>query len=247
MGNGLEKKRAKKQVVEDPNHVDVYVSDQLPMWQQTLVDIIKSNIKDSKWPDMKVIAQESSPKKRPELTKYKKKMMPFVALLREQQSLIKEGGTDVLDNVTCNFDQCALLNSNIDYIRPLEIDSISIINTNSLEDSQAIKNEVSPGTPTPAFTKRTGVPVYVKSSKVSSSIAGEVIEILDGDCADSILSRMQKSQRYMKAVGAFSLYRYSDIKLGPRQMPVPFRENVGDWAEKSNVVKISEPFTLKDG
>merc|ERR1711881_308243 len=106
--NGLEKKRAKKLEVTDPNHVDVYVSDNLPFWQKILVDTIKSNIVDNKWPDMKVIAAETSPKKRPELTKYKKKMMPFVAFLREQQEKIKPGGTDVLDNVTCSFNQCEL-------------------------------------------------------------------------------------------------------------------------------------------
>ena len=66
--SAIEKRRAKGTKVDEPVHVNLYVSDTLPNWQQTAIDVIKSNLgPNGEWPEMKVISTALSPKQKPEL------------------------------------------------------------------------------------------------------------------------------------------------------------------------------------
>lgn len=87
----IEKKKAKGIKTEEPVHVNLYVSDSLPTWQQTAIDVIKSNLgPNGEWPEMKVISTALSPKQKPELKRFGKKMMPFVAMLKANYRILKK-------------------------------------------------------------------------------------------------------------------------------------------------------------
>ena len=233
--SAIEKRRAKGTKVDEPVHVNLYVSDTLPNWQQTAIDVIKSNLgPNGEWPEMKVISTALSPKQKPELKKFGKKMMPFVAMLKDNYLL---EGKSALES-TCNFVQEDILKLNKEYIRPVELESMSILS--GINASENIRDEVAPGKPVPEFVHVPEVgKIRVRLTQLGSGVPSQDVVVRDNDCGDKILGRMRKMNKHLKNVGGIQLFRYKDAVLGPRSMPLPFRGDVQVWARESGLVEIT--------
>jgi leucyl-tRNA synthetase len=238
-----EKRRAKGTKVDEPVHVNLYVSDTLPNWQQTAIDVIKSNLgPNGEWPEMKVISTALSPKQKPELKKFGKKMMPFVAMLKDNYHL---EGKSALES-TCNFVQADILKLNKEYIRPIELESMSICS--GINGPEMIRDEVAPGKPVPEFVHVPEVgKIRVRLTQLGSGVPSQDVIVRDNDCGDKILGRMKRVNKHLKNVGGIQLFRYKDAVLGPRMMPVPFRGDVQVWAKDSGLVEITSSISkVKD-
>lgn len=77
-----------------------------------------------------------------------KKTMPFVQTIREQLALRGPSGL----NVSSSFDESAVLNENLDYIRStLDLDDVEVIYTDQPGVDAKIKEDCCPGSPFIAF------------------------------------------------------------------------------------------------
>ncbi|KAE8614631.1 hypothetical protein XENTR_v10008247 [Xenopus tropicalis] len=122
-------KKVDKQPPQKPSHCTIYVAKNYPPWQhKTLLTLRKHyEANAGQLPDNKVIATELNAL--PELKKYMKRVMPFVAMIKEN---LEKKGLRVLD-LELEFDEQTVLLENIVYL------------TNSLEVS-SFYNQNSPST-----------------------------------------------------------------------------------------------------
>jgi len=239
----IEKKRAKGKVEAEPCHVNLYVAETLPMWQSTAIEVIKTNLgPNGEWPEMKVISSALSPKQRPELKKFAKKMMPFVAMLKDGYT---RDGIAAL-TFTCSFDQTKILELNHDYMIPKELESMKILPVS--QASESIQNEASPGKPTPDFVALPGAEVYCKVVQVGAGVPSQNITIRTGDSIETVFRRLKRANRQMKGKGKaadMSLYRYADPVLGPRKLPSPYRGDAKEWAKENELVQVGGDFSIE--
>ena len=103
--------------IEPPTHCTVYVAKSYPAWQSTILQTMKDMYKTGV-PDNKAISVEMG--KKPELKKYMKRVMPFVAFMKEK---VVTSGMSALDT-SLPWDEMKVLEENKDYI----------VNTLQLED-----------------------------------------------------------------------------------------------------------------
>lgn len=84
----------------------------------------------------------------PSLKAVMKKTMPFVQTVKEQLAL---RGPSAL-NLSSSFDERAVLNENIDYIRStLELDDVEVVYTDQANVDPKIKDDCCPGSPFISF------------------------------------------------------------------------------------------------
>lgn len=110
--SGLAKKKTKDSVIEKPTHGYIWYARKYPAWQATIMDHLSKNAtKDGELPDNKTLAADLA--KFPELKKYQKKIMSFVATikLRVEKAGIGPGLKQALD-----FDEKDILTQNQSYL-----------------------------------------------------------------------------------------------------------------------------------
>ena len=106
--------------------------------------------------------------------------------------------------------------------------------------SEHIRDEVAPGKPVPEFVH---IPVVgkinIRVADVGCGVPSQTVTIRDNDTSDTILGRMRKYNKHLKNSTELQLFRYNDVVLGPRTMPVPFRGDVKVWAKESGLEEIA--------
>ncbi|KAG8506977.1 Leucine--tRNA ligase, cytoplasmic, partial [Galemys pyrenaicus] len=178
----------------------------------------KGKTNNGKLPDNKVIASELS--NLPELKKYMKKVMPFVAMIKEN---LEKMGPRVLD-LQLEFDEQAVLMENIVYLtNSLELEHIEVKFASEADDK--VREDCCPGKPLNVFRTEPGVSVSLVNPQPSNGHFSTKIEIRQGDNRDSIIRRLMKMDRGIKDLSKVKLMRFDDPLLGPRRVPVLGKEH----------------------
>ncbi|XP_059030936.1 leucine--tRNA ligase, cytoplasmic isoform X2 [Mustela lutreola] len=215
-------KKTDKQPPQKPSHCTIYVAKNYPSWQHTTLSVLRNHFEanSGKLPDNKVIASELG--NLPELKKYMKKVMPFVAMIKEN---LEKMGPRVLD-LQLEFDEQAVLMENIVYLtNSLELEHIEVKFASEAEDK--IREDCCPGKPLNVFRTEPGVAVSLVNPQPSNGHFSTKIEIRQGDNCDSIIRRLMKMDRGIKDLSKVKLMRFDDPLLGPRRVPVLGKEHTG--------------------
>lgn len=213
-------KKTDKQPPEKPSHCTIYVAKNYPSWQHITLSVLRNHFENNsgKLPDNKVIAGELG--SLPELKKYMKKVMPFVAMIKEN---LEKMGPRVLD-LQLEFDEQAVLMENIVYLtNSLELEHIEVKFASEAEDK--VREDCCPGKPLNVFRTEPGVLVSLLNPQPFSGHFSTKIEIRQGDNRDSILRRLMKVDRGIKDLSKVKLMRFDDPVLGPRRVPVLGKEH----------------------
>ncbi|XP_015307571.2 leucine--tRNA ligase, cytoplasmic isoform X4 [Macaca fascicularis] len=213
-------KKTDKQPLQKPSHCTIYVAKNYPPWQHTTLSVLRKHFEanNGKLPDNKVIASELG--SMPELKKYMKKVMPFVAMIKEN---LEKMGPRILD-LQLEFDEKAVLMENIVYLtNSLELEHIEVKFASEAEDK--IREDCCPGKPLTVFRIEPGVSVSLVNPQPSNGHFSTKIEIRQGDNCDSIIRRLMKMNRGIKDLSKVKLMRFDDPLLGPRRVPVLGKEH----------------------
>merc|ERR1712176_1010477 len=235
---GIDKKRARgdKNVQDCPDSVNLYISDNVPQWQETILTICKNLIMKtedkSSWPDMKAISKDL---KGALDKKYMKKAMPFVAAVRDNFLL---NGISALDH-SCAYNQRALLEQNIRYIKPSEMDIITILDAK--QAPEYVQSECGPGKPIPEWISRSSANIYMKVPQASNSMMSQYVQIFNNDNQEMLLNRLRRNDKVIKvSADKTKLFAYKDPVLGPRQIPLPLKSiaNLNSWANEMALTEV---------
>uniref|UniRef100_A0AAY4AR72 leucine--tRNA ligase n=1 Tax=Denticeps clupeoides TaxID=299321 RepID=A0AAY4AR72_9TELE len=205
-----------------PSHCTVYVAKHYPPWQHSTLSLLGKHYKSNNGslPDNKVIAGELGAM--PELKKYMKRLMPFVAMIKDN---LEKNGPQVLD-LELKFDERMVLMENIVYLtNSLELDQIDVVFASEADDK--IKEDCCPGKPFSVFRSEPGVLVSLVNPQPSNGLFSTMIDIRQGDTRDSIVRRLAKVNRFIKDLSKVKLMRYDDPVLGPRRVPILGKEEQG--------------------
>ncbi|XP_035033966.1 leucine--tRNA ligase, cytoplasmic [Hippoglossus stenolepis] len=205
-----------------PSHCNIYVAKSYPPWQHSALSLLGKHYKSNNGvlPDNKVIATELGAL--PELKKYMKKAMPFVAMIKEN---LEKNGPRVLD-LELEFDERAVLMENLVYLtNSLELEKIDILFASEGDDK--VKEECCPGKPFSVFRSEPGVCVSLVNPQPCNGMFSTKVEVRQGDSRDSLIRRLSKVNRFLKDLSRVKLMRYEDPLLGPRQVPVLGQEEKG--------------------
>ncbi|XP_059773375.1 leucine--tRNA ligase, cytoplasmic [Balaenoptera ricei] len=219
-------KKTDKQHPQKPSHCTIYVAKNYPSWQHITLSVLRHHFETNsgKLPDNKIIASELV--NLPELKKYMKKVMPFVAMIKEN---LEKMGPRVLD-LQLEFDEQAVLMENIVYLtNSLELEHIEVKFASEAEDK--VREDCCPGKPLNVFRTEPGVSVSLVNSQPFNGHFSTKIEIKQGDNRDSIIRRLMKVDRGIKDLSKVKLMRFDDPLLGPRRVPVLGKEH----AEKTPI------------
>ncbi|KAM4875852.1 leucine--tRNA ligase, cytoplasmic [Thomomys bottae] len=214
-------KKADKQPPQKPSHCTIYVAKNYPPWQHSTLSLLRNHFEanSGKLPDNKVIASELS--NLPELKKYMKKVMPFVAMIKEN---VEKMGPHVLD-LQLEFDEQAVLIENIVYLtNSLELEHIEVKFASEAEDK--IREDCCPGKPLNVFRTEPGVSISLVNPQPSNGHFSTKIEVRQGDNCDSIIRRLMKIDRGIKDLSKVKLMRFDDPLSGPRRVPVLGKESM---------------------
>uniref|UniRef100_A0A671KSD5 Leucine--tRNA ligase, cytoplasmic-like n=1 Tax=Sinocyclocheilus anshuiensis TaxID=1608454 RepID=A0A671KSD5_9TELE len=205
-----------------PTHCTIYVAKTYPPWQHSALSLLGKHYKSNNGalPDNKVIAMELGAM--PELKKYMKRVMPFVAMIKDN---LEKNGPRVLD-LELEFDECAVLLENIVYLtNSLELDQIDVVFASEADDK--VKEDCCPGKPFCVFRSESGVLVSLVNPQPANGLFSTRIDIRQGDSKDSIIRRLSRVNRGIKDLSKVKLMRFEDPILGPRRIPVLGKEEEG--------------------
>lgn len=105
--------------------------------------------------------------------------------------------------------------------------------------SEHIRDEVAPGKPVPEFVHIPEVgKINVRVTQLGCGVPSQTVTIRDNDTSDTILGRMRKYNKHLKNSTGLQLFRYDDVVMGPRMLPVPFRGDVKVWSKESGLVEM---------
>ncbi|XP_017276725.1 leucine--tRNA ligase, cytoplasmic [Kryptolebias marmoratus] len=205
-----------------PSHCNIYVAKSYPPWQHSALSLLGKHYKSNNrvLPDNKVIASELGAL--PELKKYMKRVMPFVAMIKEN---LEKNGPRVLD-LELEFDERTVLMENLVYLtNSLELEQIDVLFASEADDK--VKEDCCPGKPFSVFRSEPGVSVFLINPQPYNGLFSTKIDIRQGDNRDGIIRRLAKVNRLIKDLSRVKLMRYEDPELGPRRVPVLGQEEQG--------------------
>uniref|UniRef100_A0A3B3BHU8 Leucine--tRNA ligase, cytoplasmic n=1 Tax=Oryzias melastigma TaxID=30732 RepID=A0A3B3BHU8_ORYME len=198
-----------------PSHCTIYVAKSYPPWQHSALSLLGKHYRSNNGvlPDNKVIAGELGAL--PELKKYMKRVMPFVAMIKEN---LEKNGARVLD-LELEFDERTVLMDNLVYLtNSLELEQIDVLFATEADDK--VKEDCCPGKPFSVFRSEPGVCVSLVNPQPSNGLFSTKVDIRQGDSKDNVIRRLAKVNRLIKDLSRVKLMRYEDPVLGPRRVPV---------------------------
>ncbi|KAG7234490.1 hypothetical protein INR49_004594 [Caranx melampygus] len=191
-----------------PSHCTIYVAKSYPPWQHSALLLLGKHHKNNNGllPDNKVIAGELGAL--PELKKYMKRVMPFVAMIKEN---LEKNGPRVLD-LELEFDERAVLMENLVYLtNSLELEQIDVLFASEADDK--VKEDCCPGKPFSVFRSEPGVCVSLVNPQPCNGMFSTKVDIRQGDSRESIVRRLSKVNRLIKGE--------ADEVRGPPARPPP--------------------------
>lgn len=164
-------------------------------------------------PDNKIISIELGTKEI--LKKHMKKVMPFVALVRERVNQLGKAAMAV----TVDFDEKDILTVNLEYLRnTLDLESLDICFTDDTTASDKMKEEVCPGLPFIVYTTKPSIKISIDNPTPRSGFFSQFLNVSDGDTTKGLREKLAKSLG-LKEVDAVHIWRFEDPVLGPRKIP----------------------------
>jgi len=202
---------------ERPTHATLYVAKTYPPWQCTVLSTLKEMYDQAgpngPSPDNKVLSQKLA--QMPELKKWMKKVMPFVAFAKER---VADQGLSALD-LSLEFDEKKVLEDNLNYLlNTLEMEGVDV--KFSSEASEKIQEDCRPGVPFVIFRSEPSVTLNMINNQPFSGVFQITCPILEGDTVQSVAKRMARSERNIKDDKKIELWRYKDPEFGPRKIPI---------------------------
>lgn len=158
----------------------------------------------------------------PELKKWMKKVMPFVAWAKIR---VAELGLSALD-LSLDFDEKKVLEDNLNYLlNTLQLDGVEV--KFSTEANEKTQEECKPGGPFIIFRSEPSVMMTMINNQPLSGLFQTTCPILQGDSVTTIAKRMARNEKAIKDDKKIQLWRYQDPELGPRTMPNLEKPNEG--------------------
>ncbi|XP_021345352.1 leucine--tRNA ligase, cytoplasmic-like [Mizuhopecten yessoensis] len=181
--------KGKKQAISKQSHGTIWVAKTYPAWQTTVLNHLRQLYqKHSGFPDNKVIATTLNSET--SLQKYKKKLMPFVQLMKES---VEQSGVKAL-NVTMEFDEKEVLEMYKKYlVSTLEVEDLDV--KFSEEAESKVKEDCVPGTPFLTLHTQPNVSVRVGNCQPYSGLFEVTLPIFEGDVKSKIICRLMKTDR----------------------------------------------------
>ena len=201
---------------EKPTHATLFVAKTYPPWQCTVLSTLKAMYDQAgphgPPPDNKELSKKLSAM--PELKKWIKKVMPFVAWAKER---VNEQGLSALD-LTLDFDERIVLEDNVTYLlNTLQLDGVEV--KFSSEANEKTQEECRPGVPFIIFRKEPSVSMTLINDQPHSGIFQTTCPILEGDTVHSVTQRLTRNERNIKDATKVEIWRFEDPVFGPRVMP----------------------------
>ncbi|XP_078481637.1 leucine--tRNA ligase, cytoplasmic [Ciona intestinalis] len=209
------KSKSKKVSIEPPTHCIVYVAKNYPEWQKLTLQVLRQqyDANGESFPENKIIIQEL--KKHQELKKYMKKLMPFVASVKE---LVNRNGVEQALALTSAFDELKVLSDNIVYLADtLELDGVEVKFSN--EGNTKVQEDCCPGHPLCEFITLASLDLSVLNPQPCSGFFSVHVPVRNNDSVANVVSRIRKFNRHIKDSHHVQLYRFEDSVSGPRIIP----------------------------
>ena len=175
-----------------PTHGTIYVAKNYPAWQATVLDTLRQAYKGD--PKTVVDNKEISVQlgKNPDLKKYMKKLMPFVAFTKEK---VSTNGLSVLDT-SLPWDEMKVLSDNISYlVSTLGLEGLDLALATDLGDKG---EECRPGAPMVLFRSDPSVDVVMTNNQPHTGLFSVTCPVLQGDTVTNISRRIRRLERNLK-------------------------------------------------
>jgi len=213
LANAKPKKGAAPAPATPPTHATVYVAKCYPAWQCVVLDTLREMFKGNKdtLVDNKAVSVEMA--KKPEVKKFMKKVMPFVAFTKEK---VLTSGLSALDT-SLPWDEMKVLSDNLTYIvTTLGLEGVDLALSSDLGEKG---EDCRPGAPIIAFRTEPSVTLQLTNNQPFTGLFNTACPILQGDTVRNITRRLARMERNIKEGTPVSLYRWTDPVMGPRTMP----------------------------
>lgn len=181
--------KGKKQAISKPSHGTIWVAKTYPAWQTTvLTKLLQLHKENNGFPDNKVIAGTLN--KEASLQKYKKKLMPFVQLMKEG---VETSGLKAL-NTTMDFDEKEVMEMYKKYLlSTLELEDLVVKFSEEAEDK--VKEDCVPGSPFLTLHTEPSVSVRISNCQPYSGLFEVTLPIYEGDLKSKLINRLMKTDR----------------------------------------------------
>ncbi|KAK0417447.1 hypothetical protein QR680_013016 [Steinernema hermaphroditum] len=144
LNNQLNPKKRPATAIHHPNDATIYIAEQYPSWQNQVLVVVAALYEENgrSFPDNKIISQRLG--KEESLKKFMKKTMPFVQMIKQK---VENSENNTIE-VSCPFDQKAVLQQNLDYlVSTLQLKNLSIKDTTENGVEERIVEQTVPGSP----------------------------------------------------------------------------------------------------
>lgn len=149
------------------------------------------------------------------LKKYMKKVMPFVAQVRDN---IKEKGISATA-LSVDFDEKQILELNIEYLRnTLDLESIEFKFTDDPSANEKTKEDTRPGAPYIIYSIKPSLKIHLENPIPRSGHFSTFLNVSDGDTTKALREKLAKKLS-IQEVNAVQIWRFNDPVLGPRKIP----------------------------
>ena len=156
-------------------------------------------------PDNKMVSQELA--KKPELKKFMKKTMPFVAFMKDK---VVTKGLSALDT-SLPWDETTVLRDNLAYITTsLDLEGVDIAPASDLGEKG---EDCRPGAPFITFKTESSVALNLVNNQAFSGLFETKLPVLEGDTTVSIAKRLARMERGVKDWKAVELYRFPFVQI----------------------------------
>lgn len=210
-----QKKLMSAKNAQKPTDGCIWIAKTFPPWQSCVLDTMRELYEKNKsaLPENKIISVELGKKEM--LKKHTKKVMPFVAMVRERVDKLGK----IAMAVTVDFDEKEILETNREYLRnTLDLETLEIRFTDDPTASEKMKEEVRPGIPAIVYTTKPSIKVNLENPVPRSGLFTQFLNISDNDTTKGLKEKLAKALG-LKDVDAVQVWRFEDPVLGSRKIP----------------------------
>nr|CAD7411757.1 unnamed protein product [Timema poppensis] len=100
----------------------------------------------------------------------------------------------------------------------LQVEDISI--QFATEGPEKTREECCPGRPLISFSVRPSVKLRLTNPQPQNGLFSHILSVGEGDTVAKLAARLARENKLINDAGSIELWRYKDVKLGPRQFPV---------------------------